>query len=225
MFTGGCDREAVAVVCAADDLPGGEILDLMSRLVDQSVVLAEEAAAGYTRYRMLTDVRQFGLERADGDGELDDLQARHAIWFAALASRFDDEACGPDQPDWLRRLRLEHANLRAAIAFIAGATEGVSAGLVMARELDLFWSASGLLDEARHWLETGLASGVGTPKERAIAMAVAARFAVLQNDRLRAGELVDEGERRGKAGRRRPCARLQLPVPDRRVGHATPTGG
>ncbi len=63
----------------------------------------------------------------------------------------------------------------------------------MARKLDLYWSASGLLDEARHWLELGLATGAGTPQERALALAVAARFAVLQNDRIRARELVDEG--------------------------------
>jgi non-specific serine/threonine protein kinase len=63
----------------------------------------------------------------------------------------------------------------------------------MARQLDLYWSASGLLDEARHWLEIGLASGTGTPQERSLAMAVAARFAVLQHDRPRARELIEEG--------------------------------
>ena len=63
----------------------------------------------------------------------------------------------------------------------------------MARELDLYWSASGLLDEARHWLEVGLASGAGTPQQRALALAVAARFAVLQNDRVRATQLLEEG--------------------------------
>src|SRR6185436_8285262 len=62
-----------------------------------------------------------------------------------------------------------------------------------ARELDLYWSTSGLLDEARHWLDVGLATRAGTPQERAVAMAVAARFAVLQNDRVRARALVDEG--------------------------------
>jgi non-specific serine/threonine protein kinase len=195
VFTGGCDVEAAAFVCAADDLPADEILDLMSRLVDQSLVLAEEAAPGYTRYRMLTDVRQFGLERADKDGELHGLQERHATWFAALASRFDDEVCGPNQPEWLVRLRLEQANLRAAIAYLAGVAKPAAVGPVMARKLDLYWSASGLLDEARHWLETGLAKGAGTPQERAIAMAVVARFAVLQNDRLRARGLVDEGNK------------------------------
>ena len=90
-------------------------------------------------------------------------------------------------------LRLEHANLRAALEYFAGTAEGAAAGLVMARKLDLYWSACGLLDEARHWLRVALASGAGTPQERAIALAVAARFAVLQNDRLRARELIDEG--------------------------------
>ena len=74
-----------------------------------------------------------------------------------------------------------------------GTAEGAAAGLVMARKLDLYWSACGLLDEARHWLELALATGAGTPQERALAMAVAARFAVLQHDRRRARELVDEG--------------------------------
>ena len=193
VFTGGYDLEAAAAVCGADDLPAEEVLDVVSGLVDQSVVLAEEAAPGYTRYRMLTDIRQFGLERAEKDGELHGMQQRHATWCADLVSRFDDDACGPHQIDWLRRLRLEHANLRTAIAYFAGAAEDAGAALVMARKLDLYWSASGLLDEARHWLETGLASGAGKPQERALALAVAARFAVLQNDRLRAQELIDEG--------------------------------
>ena len=121
------------------------------------------------------------------------MQERHATWCAGLVSRFDIEACGPHQPEWLRLLRLEQANLRTAIDYCTGAADGAAAGLVMATRLDLYWSACGLLDEARHWLERALATGAGTPQERAVAMAVAARFAVLQHDRIRARELVDEG--------------------------------
>ena len=192
VFTGGCDLEAATAVCAADDLPSDRVLDLISALVDQSVILAEEATPGHTRYRMLADIRQFGLERAEKDGELHGLMERLASWCSELVSRFDDEACGPHQARWLRQLRLEHANLRAAFEYAAGAAGG-AAGLVMARKLDLYWSASGSLDEARHWLELGLASGAGGPQERGRALALAARFALLQNDRRRAGELVDEG--------------------------------
>ena len=192
VFTGACDLEAATAVCAADDLPSEGVLDLISALVDQSVILAEEAAPGHTRYRMLADIRQFGLERAEKDGELHGLMERLASWCSQLVSRFDDEACGPHQARWLRQLRLEHANLRAAFEYAAGAPGG-AAGLVMARKLDLYWSASGSLDEARHWLEIGLASNAGEPQERGRALALAARFALLQNDRRRARELVDEG--------------------------------
>ncbi len=195
VFTGACDLEAATAVCGADDLPSDGILDLISALVDQSVILAEEAAPGHTRYRMLADIRQFGREQAEKDGELHGLKERLATWYSELVSRFDDDACGPHQARWLRRLRLEHANLRAAIEYAARAAGAAGgAGLVMTRKLDLYWSASGSLDEARHWLELGLASGAGEPQERGRALALAARFAVLQNDRRRARELVDEGD-------------------------------
>jgi predicted ATPase/DNA-binding CsgD family transcriptional regulator len=193
VFTGGYDLNAAVAVCAADDLPAGEILDLVSALVDQSILMAEDAGTGHTRYRMHTDIRQFGLERAEKDGELHGMGERHATWYAELVSQFDDEACGPHQPEWLRLLRLEDANLRTALGYFMGTAEGSPAGLVTARKLDLYWSACGLLDEARHWLELALATGAGTPQERALAMAVAARFAVLQHGRIRARELVDEG--------------------------------
>ena len=74
---------------------------------------------------------------------------------------------GRVSPIGLRMLRLEHANLRAALEYCASATDGADAGLVMARKLDLYWSACGLLDEARHWLQVTLASGAGAPQERA----------------------------------------------------------
>jgi non-specific serine/threonine protein kinase len=193
VFVGGFDLRAATAVCGADDLPAAEILDLVNALVDQSVFMAEEAGAGYTRYRMLGEVRQFGLERAEKDGELRGTQERHATWCAELVSRFDDEACGPHQPEWLRQLRLENRNLRAALDHLVGTPEGAAQGLAMARKLALYWSASGLLDEARQWLHVALATGSGTPQERAIALAVAARFAALQSDRLRTRELVDEG--------------------------------
>jgi predicted ATPase/DNA-binding CsgD family transcriptional regulator len=199
VFSGGFGLEAALAVCSADDLPADGILDLMSALVDQSVLLAEEAAHGRTRYRMTADIRQFGLERAEKDGELHGLRQRLARWCSDLVLRFEDDACGPQQPHWLRRLRLEHANLRAAIEHYAMAAEGVAAGLAMARRLDLYWSASGSLDEARHWLDVGLASGAGGPQERGRALALAARFALLQNDRMRARELVDAGNEEAAA--------------------------
>jgi non-specific serine/threonine protein kinase len=193
VFAGGYDLAAAALVCAADDLPADEILDVVSALVDQSILLADDGSNGHTRYRMLGEIRRFGLEQAEKAGELHGMQERQATWAADLASRFEDDACGPRQRDWLRALRPEHANLRAALEYYAATREAAASGLTMARGLDLYWSASGLLDEARLWLEEGLARATGTPQQRASALAVAARFAVLQSDQVRARQLLDEG--------------------------------
>ena len=192
VFTG-YDLAAATAVCAADDLPAGEIFDLMTALVDQSIIVAEPDAVGHTRYRMLTDIREFGLERAEKDGELHGMQERHATWCAELVAEFDAVVGGPHQADWLGLLRLERANLRSALEHFAEAPDGADVGLVMARRLDLYWSASGLLDEARHWLEVELAGEAGTAQERGLAMALAARFAVLQNDRPAARDLLERG--------------------------------
>ena len=88
VFTGTCDLETATAVCGADDLPADEILELMSALVDQSVIVAEESASGNSRYRMLADIREFGLERAEKDGELRGLMERFATWYSELVSQF-----------------------------------------------------------------------------------------------------------------------------------------
>ena len=151
------------------------------------------------------------------------MQERHATWCADLVSRFDVDACGPHQGDWLRVLRLEQANLRAALEYFAASPEAAVAGLTMARGLDLYWSASGLLDEARHWLEVALSSGAGTPAQRATALAVAARFAVLQNDRVRARQLLEEGtELAGAVEDARALGLLLVPTAMLAVWDGTP---
>ena len=193
VFTGGFDLSAASAVCGTDDLPPGKILDLVTGLVDQSILLAETGALGQTRYRMLNEIRQFGRERAEKDGELTAMQERHATWCADLVSRFDVEAAGSHQWEWLHRLRLEHANLGSALDQVSAAPGGAETGLVMATRLDLYWSACGLLDEARHWLELRLAAGSGSAEQRGRAMALAARFAVLQNDRPAARDLIARG--------------------------------
>ena len=141
---------------------------------------------------MLNEIRQFGRERAEKDGELTAMQERHATWCADLVSRFDVEAAGPHQWDGLRRLRPEHANLGSALdQFSAARAAPRRPG--HGHEAGPYWSACGLLDEARHWLELRLAAGSGSAEQRGLAMALAARFAVLQNDRPAARDLIDAG--------------------------------
>ena len=178
----------------------GEILDLVSALVDQSILIAEAAALGHTRYRMLTDIRQFGLERAEKDGELHGMQERHATWCAELVSVSTTEAGGPHQPEWLRLLRLEQANLRTALELLRRGGRGRRRRLgdgPQARPVLVCLRVARRgppLAGARRWPREP-----GRLRSEASRWPLAARFAVLQNDRSR-----PRGPgRRGDRGRHR----------------------
>ena len=193
VFTGGYDLAAAAAVCGADDLPAGEILDLVSALVDQSILLADEASNGHTRYRMLGEIRQFGLEQAEKAGELHGHAGapRHLVRGACVPFR---GGC----------LRAAPAGLAARAP--AGAREPAGGP----RVLRGYGRGCGIRPD--HGTRTrpvlvrlrvarrgpplaggGPRPGAGTPSQRATALAVAARFAVLQSDRVRARQLLEEG--------------------------------
>lgn len=211
VFSGGFDLRAAEAVCAGDDLPAAEVLDLLAALLDQSIVAAHQAEPGYTRFHMLADIRQFGREQAEKDGELDGLRERHSTWCAELAATFCANAVGPDQPGRLSRLHYEQANLREALERSTRLSWSAETGLAIMSNLELFWSAAGLLDEARHWFDIALETGAGTAAQRASAMATAARLAVLQNDRICAKHLVDRAAHEA-AGDARANGLLLIPA-------------
>jgi predicted ATPase len=151
------DAAAVAGVCADDQLDAGGLFDVLARLVDKSVLLAEENPDGM-RYRMLDTVRGYGREwlRACGDEEL--LRRRHREHYLALAQRFHAEWFGPRQAEWSRRVRTELPNLRAALRSGLSAAEDVQDSVRLAGALCYFWFACGAIQEGRYWLDQALAA-------------------------------------------------------------------
>ena len=130
-------------------------LDVLTRLVDRSLVLAD-SQHGRARYRLLETIRQYGLERLRERGEEAALRARHCDWFLALAEQARPALRGPDQAAWVERLELEHDNLRAALAWGIEAGDA-ERGLRLAGALWRFWSYRGYLIEGRRWLDAVLA--------------------------------------------------------------------
>jgi non-specific serine/threonine protein kinase len=167
----------------AGDVPG-----LIASLVAQCVVTPEHAEDGSVRYEMPTYLAAYGRRRLAAAGVLDHWRARHAHWIAGLASAFRAKWVGNRQSELLRRARREHANLREALEFCSTQPSLTELVLTIATDLDAFWVTTGLANEARYWLEIGLASASGKPAQRAMAAALAARLAGLQNDLTEAKE-------------------------------------
>ena len=88
VFAGGFTLDAVEAVAEGGAISAGDVLDLLSGLVDKSLVLLETEALE-ARYRMLETIRQFARERLEQAGEAAELGRRHAQFFLARAEAAD----------------------------------------------------------------------------------------------------------------------------------------
>ena len=174
VFAGGFTLEAAEAVCPGGRITQGEVLDLLSHLVDKSLVAAEASMAGRVRYHMLEPVRQYTLERLHRSDEAETAHRRHAVYFFGLADRAAPELRGPGQVEWLERLEADNDNLRAAMAWLQENDE-VETAVRMAWALWIFWLMHAHMDEGRRWIEAALAKGENlTVQERGRALWVQA---------------------------------------------------
>jgi predicted ATPase len=155
VFAGSFGLEAAEDICAEDLLQRQEVVALLSRLIDKSLVHVEEGR-GDRRYRLLETVRQYAAERLEEAGERQALERRHRDWYVELAES-DPTPLG-DLPtrDRLQRLDLERDNLRAALA--SALAEDPQLALRLAVALWRFWLMRGYLAEGYRWLAASLAA-------------------------------------------------------------------
>jgi DNA-binding CsgD family transcriptional regulator/tetratricopeptide (TPR) repeat protein len=158
VFAGGWTLEAAEVVGAEGDNEQADILDLLSRLVEKSLVEAEATGGGGVRYRMLEPIRQYAREKLEEGGEAEEVQRRHASLFVALAEYAEPRLRGPEDVVWLEHLETEHDNMRAALSWSLERGEA-ELGLRLAGALWTLWEAHGHYSEGRRWLEKALEKG------------------------------------------------------------------
>ena len=157
VFAGGWTLEAAEEVCAGDGIERDDIVDLLSGLVDKSLVIVEEDAGGDRRYRFLETIRQYGRDRLFRSGEIGSVCARHFAFVLALARRAEPELIRSDQVRWLNRLQVEHDNIRSALEWAAGAPECTDRGLELATAVWWFWTKRGYFSEGQRRLGESLA--------------------------------------------------------------------
>ena len=202
VFAGGCTLEAVEGVCAAEDLHGPPTLNLLSGLVDKSLVLAERLDTR-KRYRLLETLRQYAAGKLQEAGEEFELRDRHLAWFAELSAQAEAGLYGPDQASWFARLDLEIDNLRAALAWSKTSGSRVEPGLRLIAALWRFWCGHGYLTEGWDRLSellamevpAGIAASPQFAAARASALNIGGRLAIDLMDLAAARSLLEEGLR------------------------------
>ena len=167
VFHGGWTLQAAEAVVAGEGVPAGDVLDTLDHLVNRSMVVLEPGSP--SRYRMLETLRQYAVEELEASGERDEAAARHAAFFRQLAESAEQDLRGPGQRAALQRLRDEHPNLRAALAWLSADPARVEDGLRLAGSLALFWHL-GRHVEGREVLSQLLATPGASEQARARAL-------------------------------------------------------
>lgn len=115
-FSGSFTLETATAVCADETIAQQDILELLSSLIAQSLVVVD-FANGSTRYHLLEATRQYATEKLAQRGERQLLAARHALALVQVAVRLDRDWYGAAERSWLREADAELDNFRAALAW------------------------------------------------------------------------------------------------------------
>lgn len=191
VFVGGWTLDAAESVCEAPSPfqregvgvrgEGFDVLDLLTHLVDKSLVNVEHSG-GESRYHRLETIRQYAREKLFDTAEVASMRDKHLAYFVEIAERAEVELQGRAQKKWLTRLEAEHDNLRAALEWSLKSQP--EAGLRIASALRDFWDTHGHLTEARKWLGTFVDATKDIPPThlRVKALFAAMWFAARQTD-------------------------------------------
>lgn len=146
--TDGCTADAAEQVCCES---GIDVLDVLMRLVDRSLVVSVHGAEG-PRYRLLESVAAYCVDKLRAAGELEAVRQRHRLYYMEFAETARPYLTEPEQSRWLQRLDDESGNLRSALdGAVAGGDLEVAERLVDA--LGWYWFLRGRFAEARRSLE------------------------------------------------------------------------
>jgi non-specific serine/threonine protein kinase len=176
VFAASFGLEAAESVCSGDGIEADDVLSLVVRLFDQSLVYAEEDPSGEGRYRLPETLRAYARERLREAGEDEAVWHRHCEHFLALVQQAEPELQGPDQASWLRRLGHAYEDIRVAIRSSLDRREGRMASRFCAA-LRRFWWVRGMWSEGRARIGEALelasfGVGAGVDQTRVVSPAI-----------------------------------------------------
>ena len=190
VITGSCSLDAAEAICGGDGLDRMDVLDVIGRLVDKSMVVVVPGP-GENRYRLLETVRQYGRERLEEAGEGDVTRTAHRDWCSSVVEAAAHHIRGsPEQARWLELLESLHDDLHEALNWSlrrgdATASLGIAVGAAW------FWYLHGHWDEARRFLENSTTLAGAEPTLKSRGSAWAAVFAWRRGDLDRARQCAE----------------------------------
>ena len=191
VFSGGCVLEAVEKICGTGGDLSVDVLEILSSLLDKSLLRQEEGVEGEPRFVMLETIHAYARERLEVSGEAEEIRRLHTEYFLALAEQGASELRGSEEARWLERLETEHDNMRAALSWALQSGE-VELGLRLAGALWRFWDMRGYYGEGRRWLEEALGKDGPASEARAKALEAVGWLADVQGDIDRAVAAAEE---------------------------------
>lgn len=147
IFAGGISLEAAEAVCICECVKLEEVLDVLSRLVDKSLLVTDQRS-NETRYHLLETIRQYARQKLTEQGDEVECRDRHLMYFVQWAEKMALTLDGDDQLNGLEQYETEHDNLRAAFEWSRTNENKAEAGLRLAVACGSFW-----------WLHTHLSEG------------------------------------------------------------------
>jgi predicted ATPase/DNA-binding winged helix-turn-helix (wHTH) protein len=192
VFLGACTLEAAEAVCNTRSDLGAEIFNVMSSLVDKSLVQQTDQGNDEPRFGMLETIREYCLERLVDSGEEQATRRAHAAYCLVLAEEGNPDLAETERAAWLARCDIEHDNFRAALDWLFQ-TSDVQWSFRLCVALFRFWEMREHLAEGRARLESVLPmGGSASAKERANVLVYLSTFATVQGDFPAATDFVEQ---------------------------------
>ena len=224
VFAGGRTLEAVEAVCSDDKVQDWEVIDLITSLLDKSLVTIEKKPGEEPRYTLLESVWNYGREKLAEAGESDELRKRHLGYFLGIARAAEPHLEGPDQFKRLDQLAPDAYNFRFALDASLEVPGCAAEGLELATALGRYWEVRSLLAESQEIFVQLLAhpDNAGPTQRRAAGLAVMGRMDWLADRTERGARFTREaleifrslGEERSIAAAAAELALYQLDASD-----------
>jgi len=149
VFAGGWTLEGALAVCAqggADDgtaLDEFAVLDLLTNLVEKSIVRLDRPRGRPVRYSMLETLREYAAEKLQASGEEDEAVALHLRHFEAFAGEASAHFGDARQAESLQRVEDDHENILAALSRALGSPALIGAACRLTGTMLRFWQLHG----------------------------------------------------------------------------------